>query len=78
MEIKVIAEYFDEVEDAVVRPRFEAGIQVLVDYELLAVKRVMSSEFAAVVPPEVVMSSLRREIMGAIEQRLFSDFNRRD
>lgn len=55
-----------------------ARIDVLVDGELYSVRHELSGSVAREVSMDAIMAPLRRQIMGAIEQKLFNDFNRRD
>lgn len=57
---------------------FTAGITVEVDGKRFEAHSTISPEVARTVSLEVIMRPLRRQIMGAIEQQLFGDFNRRD
>ena len=62
------AEYFSNV---------VARLAVNIDGERFTAEQVMSHSAAHRVPYEVIMGGLRRQIMGAVEQKLFGDYNRR-
>ena len=77
MELKVISSGF--FSDVHARPGVTiASISVLVDGLRYYVSVELSKEVAHEVSVDAIMAPLRRQIMGAIEQKLFNDFNRRD
>ena len=78
MQIKVIYCGMEEYVAPDIGPCAVGKIKVLMDGTEYSVQSALSATVAKEVSIDIIMAPLRRQIMGAIEQKLFGDFNRRD